>query len=170
MPTLRIILYFCLVSTLDLTGLLPYLVETLVCMNTTIHIFEKSIIVYLKYAKLHGSSWVSLCMNPLRAESWFPTALSSPGCKPHRLGFPYHLLLFAPGMWVLTRPRLCPSYPSQRGLSLFLSYRKSVLLVFRSFSEVVVLRIVVVLVCPWEVKSGSFYSTIYIQNQTLSKI
>ena len=44
-----------------------------------------------------------------------------------------------------------------------LSCRRSVLLVFRLFSQIVVLYILVVLVCPWEEgNSESFYSTIII--------
>ena len=222
-------LYFCLVSILDLTTLLPYFVKTLVCMNTTIHIFEKKncvcVCVYVcmcsvvsdslgshglqpamllcpwdfpskKYnvvgfllfptpwnlpdpgiepkspmspalagivfttcatweARLHCSSWVAVCRNTSRAESWFPTDFCSPGNKPSGwLGFLSCLLLVAPGVWGLTRPRLCPSYPSECGLSLFLSCRKSVFLC-----------VVVVLVCLWKVNSESSYSTISILNQ-----
>ena len=46
-----------------------------------------------------------------------------------------------------------------------LSCRKSVLLVFRSFLEIVVLHLIVALVCLWEeVTSGSSYSSILVQN------
>ena len=106
-------------------------------------------------ARLHGSSWVSLRRNPLRAESWFPTAFGFPGYKPKGwLGFLSCLLLVAPGVWGLIRPHLCPSYPSECGLSLFLICRTSVFLC-----------VVVVLVCLWKVNSESSYSTISILNQ-----
>ena len=50
------------------------------------------------------------------------------------------------------------------GLLQVLNCRKSVLLVFRLFSEIVVLYVVVVSVSSWDnVSSGSSYSTILIQ-------
>lgn len=51
---------------------------------------------------------------------------------------------------VLARLPLCPSSPSQWGIFLLCSCRKSFLLVFESFSEIVTLGVVVVLVCGWE--------------------
>lgn len=68
------------------------------------------------------------------------------------------LWLAAARACVLTTRHLCPSYPSQAVL--YLSCRKSVLPVFRSFSATVFLYVVVVLACPLEeVSWGSHYST-----------
>ena len=78
--------------------------------------------------------------------------------------YPSHLWVTVPGRCALTRPHFFPSYLSQCGLFFIsLVVEKSFLLVFRSFSEIVVLYVVVVLVClGMEVYSGSSYSTILI--------
>jgi len=65
---------------------------------------------------------------------------------------------------VLTRPCLCLCYPSGCDFFLYIfSCERAFLLVFRLFSERVVLYVHVVLVFSWaEVSSGSFYYTILI--------
>lgn len=75
-----------------------------------------------------------------------------------QLQYPFCLQVTAPGMWVLTGPYLCPSYPPQ-GLCLYiLSCRKSVPPVFRLLSETVVLYTVVVSKGLWaNVSSGSSF-------------
>lgn len=75
--------------------------------------------------------------------------------------YSFHLDGCLPGVVGLDWPHLCPSYLSQYGF-FFISYccRKSVLLVFRPFSEIAVLYVVVILMCLWkEVSSWSTYPT-----------
>ena len=128
-------------------------------------------------------------MWPLRADYLFLPAFqvfkarcskdSSFWCRTHRLGKPVrgsdpvflvedlynrdYLLVCGcayPGVWVLTIPCLCPSYPTCCG-SFFVSLvvEKSFLLVLRLFSSTVVKF--VILMCPWEVVSSrSSYSNI----------
>ena len=61
------------------------------------------------------------------------------------------------GVWILTRPRLCPSYPSQCGF--FSLVVKVFLLGFRLVSEIVSLYVVVILMCLWKkMCQGSSYS------------
>lgn len=86
----------------------------------------------------------------------------APHGGPPWLWYPFSLWVSTPGGRILPGPRLCSSYLSQCGL---FSCRKSVLLVFRSFSEAAPLHAAVVLTCPWEeVSSGSSYYAIMIQN------
>lgn len=65
------------------------------------------------------------------------------------------------GVWILTRPCLCPSYPSKCGFFFFFLVVKIFLLDFRLVSEIVSLYVVVILMCLWEgVSQGSSYCAI----------
>ena len=186
-------LYFCLVSILDLTTLLPYLVETLVCMNTAIHIFEK---------KLCLCVCVQLCPT-----LWEPMDCSLPGCSVHGVSparnimelVSYHFLLHGifltqglnpcllcllhwkvyplglvpPGKpgYMVAHEWVCAGTLQDRRLGF---QQPSALLgvspgVSWGFSPACCLSkfwcVVIVLVCPWEVNSESSYSTISILNQ-----
>ena len=63
---------------------------------------------------------------------------------------PSLLWVAALGVWVLIRPTLCPPRHLKVASSNILICSTSVLLAFRSFSEMVVLYVAVVLVCLWE--------------------
>ena len=69
----------------------------------------------------------------------------------HICDIPSCLCVSAPGVWVLTTLCLCSSYLFQCVFFLYiLSCIRAILLVFRSFSERVILCAIVVLVCSWE--------------------